>query len=76
MIIQRQTIIGAMSHDMNISDAIVITLFGLYAIYTEATYLELADEVAYGTSLVIGALTLLCLPLTIYRMSNLTFKVR
>ena len=54
----------------------MVTLFSLYAIYTDADYVLKVDEIVYGTSLIIGALTILVLPPTLYQMSNLTFKVK
>ena len=62
--------------DFILSGSIMVTLFSLYAIYTDADYVLKVDEIVYGTSLIIGALTILVLPPTLYQMSNLTFKVK
>ena len=62
--------------DCIVSGSITVTLFSLYAIYTDADYVLKVDEIVYGTSLIIGALTILVLPPTLYQMSNLTFKVK
>ncbi len=53
--------------------AFIVTLL-VYVDYQEAND-HIVDDMVYGTSLVIGSLSLLVLPPTVHKMSQLTFKV-
>ena len=59
-----------------VAGSIMVTVFSLYAIYTEAAYLPRVEEMVYGSSMLIGVITIIVLPPTVYYMSYLTFKVK
>ena len=55
--------------------ALAVTVFCLYAIYSDAAFIESIDETVYGTSLVVATFSVVVIPVTMYNMSKLTFKV-
>ena len=55
--------------------AFAVTVFCLYAIYSDAAFIERIDETVYGTSLVVATFSVVVIPVTMYNMSKLTFKV-
>ncbi len=54
---------------------IVVVILILYAFYAGASFRESVDEIAYGTSCFVTTLSVIVIPLTMYKMSTLTFKV-
>ncbi len=53
---------------------VVIAILCLYDAYTDNAYVQMSDSIVYSTNLALSVLILIFIPITMYKMSPLTFK--